>query len=99
MSASCTDCGAAFHSKPFAGCPFCGNADITIKADSVTERPTEAPDPDYINEMVRHLLNDLIEKTYSGPCTAEFWDSQIERTIERMRPYLISSNCDKISLE
>ena len=88
MSANCEECGAAFKSKPFAGCPLCGNADIAIAVDSVTERPTEAQDEDYINKMVRHLLNDLIEKTYSGPSTEEFWDSAIEQTMARLRPYL-----------
>jgi len=84
----CKDCGTGFAVRPLRDCPCCGSDSIVSEADSVTERHTEAQDEDYINKMVRHLLNDLIEKTYSGPSTEEFWDSAIEQTMARLRPYL-----------
>jgi hypothetical protein len=88
----CKDCCTIFATRPPLDCLACGSGNISVQEESATERPSEAPDEEYTNKILRHLLGKLIEKTYSGPCTEEFWDTEIERTIERMRPYLKEAN-------
>ena len=43
---------------------------------------------DYINKMLRYLLEDLCEKVYNGPISIEFRDGEIERIRLLIRPYL-----------
>ena len=84
----CLECHTSFATRPPLDCPVCSNGNVVFQEDSAPKSLSVDRDEEYINKILRHLLSDLIEKTYSGPCTEEFWDTEIERTIERMRPYL-----------
>jgi len=47
---------------------------------------------DYINMMLRYLLEDLCEKVYNGSNSVEFRDSEIEKISLLIRQYLGSKN-------
>jgi len=66
----------------------CGIGNIAIEADNAPERPSGAPEDEYI----RHLLEGLAEKVYNGPNTVEFRNVEIEMILLLIRPYLGSKN-------
>jgi hypothetical protein len=88
MGATCKECGAVFATQPPSGCPYCSNAEVAIEEDNVLSSPSGAKDEEYIYTMLRHLLEDLCAKIYDGPASVEFRNTEIEQTIERMKPYL-----------
>jgi hypothetical protein len=52
----------------------------------------QSPVADYINMMLRYLLEDLCEKVYNGSNSVEFRDSEIEKISLLIRQYLGSKN-------
>ncbi|MGO9376995.1 MAG: hypothetical protein ACLPN1_07785 [Dissulfurispiraceae bacterium] len=86
MGTTCKECGAAFQSKPFPVCPYCGNADIAIEADISPDAHEEK------YKMLRHILEDLCERVYNGSSSVEFRNIEIERAMERMKLLIMLVN-------
>lgn len=87
----CKDCGTGFAVRPPRDCLSCGSGNIAIVADSIPEEPSGVSEEEYVDKMLRHLLEDLCEQVSNAPAASvDFRDNQIERAIERMRPYLVS---------
>lgn len=86
----CKDCGTGYATMPPFNCLTCSSGNIATEADNAPEGPSGAPEAEYIDKMLRHLLDDLCEKVYNGPNTEEFRNTEIERTIERIRPHLVA---------
>ncbi len=87
----CKDCGTGFATKPPFNCLTCGSGNIAVEAYSLSEKPAAHLDEDYVNSMIHHLLEELAARVCSGPDTSEYRTIEIEKIVERMRPYLVTN--------
>ena len=87
MKYVCNECDSEFVTDRASVCLNCGSSDIVCM-----EETTPVPSPEAVlcdnTEEVKGILGQLCMSTYDCSFRGVEWEMSIDRTLERLRPFL-----------
>lgn len=86
----CNGCETEFQAEQTIPCPQCGGSDIDRIGDIDSQKLTEAHMENYQGE-IRDILKELCLETYEKPYNSAGWDESINRTLDKLMPYLVTA--------